>query len=331
LKFLQNFFITIGFCSCVLTVHSQNPKNVNDNQKQLPGLAEWFLSTGNWESDPQLYVAEFGNGRETIVMVHGGWGGEHSGLINAVRGLEDQYHFIFYDQRGSLRSPCPDSLVTFNNHIEDLEMLRKELNLDKFTIIGHSMGAVLASAYATKYPQRIKSLILLAPARLKFPLPEEDKGLQHLGWEASQAFLNRAEVNQERDKYGLDRESLPLSSREETAKYRINLAKMMLYDITKWSLMTDGRAMFKSHLFPIVEATYPRSGWDYIQEFKKQEYQVSIMVGDHDFLDFKNHLIKKYANEVPRIKLSVIKNAGHLIWLDQPGIFKKKLLTLLNR
>ncbi len=43
------------------------------------------------------------------------------------KGLTDKYHFIFYDQRGSLRSPVPDSLISYENHIEDLELLRKEL------------------------------------------------------------------------------------------------------------------------------------------------------------------------------------------------------------
>lgn len=105
----------------------------------------------------------------------------------------------------------------------------------------------------------------------------------------------------------------------------------MLYDITKWSLLDDGRAFFKSHLFPLIEATYPPSGWDYIQEFKKQSYPVSIIIGDHDFLDFGNHLIKEYVSEVPRIKLNIIENAGHIVWIDQPDVFTKKFRKQLEQ
>ncbi len=93
----------------------------------------------------------------------------------------------------------------------------------------------------------------------------------------------------------------------------------MLYDITKWTLLNDGPALFKSHVFPLVEATYPSSGWDYIQEFKKRAYPVSIIIGDHDFLDFENRLIKKYASEVPRIRLNIIENAGHVVWGCNPN------------
>jgi proline iminopeptidase len=51
----------------------------------LPRQFDWFLSTGDWHKDPQLYVREFGTGDETVVVLHGGWGAEHSGLVDAVR------------------------------------------------------------------------------------------------------------------------------------------------------------------------------------------------------------------------------------------------------
>lgn len=103
MKFIQRFLMIIAFGSFISMSQGQNL--LNDQQEKLPYLRNWFLSTGDWEKDPQLYVLEFGSGTDTIVMLHGGWGGEHSGLINAVMDLRDQYHFIFYDQRGSLRSP----------------------------------------------------------------------------------------------------------------------------------------------------------------------------------------------------------------------------------
>jgi pimeloyl-ACP methyl ester carboxylesterase len=217
---------------------------------QAPFIKDWFLSTGDWEKDPQLYVYEFGTGRDTVIMLHGGWGGEHSGLVDAVRDLKERYHFIFYDQRGSLRSPFPDSLVTFANHINDLELLRKEMKLEKMTIVGHSMGSVLASAYAARYPHRIRQLILLAPARLKFPIPQEDDRLLQQVAKAKNDFINRQETNEELQRYHLNRQSPALSSREETMKYRINMSKLMLYDVSKWTFMNDGRAMFKAHFIP---------------------------------------------------------------------------------
>lgn len=297
---------------------------------RLPGLADWFLSTGDWQTGPQLYVREFGTGSDTVIMLHGGWGAEHSGLLTAVSSLGEEFHFVFYDQRGSLRSPFPDSLITFDQHVEDVERLRKELRLNKVTLAGHSMGAVLASAYASKYPHRIRQLILMAPAPLKQPFPEEDKALQHEEYLELQKFLNRPQVAQELEKHNLNRTATSLSSLEETAKFRIELAKRMLCDVSKWTQMTGGRALFKFRVFDLTAQTYPSGGWNCFQEFAKQQYPVSIIIGDHDWLDFGAGINRKWAAEVPRAQFSLIANAGHDLWIDQPQLFADELKRQLK-
>ncbi|KAI1109187.1 alpha/beta-hydrolase [Nemania sp. NC0429] len=50
-----------------------------------------------------------------------------------------------------------------NWFIDSLEEWRKIRKLDKFTIIGHSLGGYLAVSYALKYPGHIKKLILASP------------------------------------------------------------------------------------------------------------------------------------------------------------------------
>jgi proline iminopeptidase len=321
MKNLQGIFATFIFTLMFLQ---------GQTQSKLPGQQDWFLSTGNWQNDPQLYVREFGTGADTIVMLHGGWGGDHAGLLDAVANLGTQYHFVFYDQRGSLRSPFPDSLITFNQHIEDLDLLRRDLHLKKLNIVAHSMGAVLACAYATKYPQRVKRLTLLAPAPLKNPVPEEDKALQAKSAAAQQAYMERPAVNQELNKYNLNRATPVLSSQEETSKFRIQFAKRMLFDITKWNLLTGGRALYKGNVFGLTANTYPSSGWNYFEEFKHQNYPVNIIIGDHDFLDFGAHVNKKWSGEVPRLKMTTIPNAGHLLWIDQPQVFVTELHRVLK-
>jgi proline iminopeptidase len=326
----SRILLVIIFCIPVLLLGQSPVLQPGTNGNQLPRMEDWFLSTGDWKKDPQLYVREFGDGSEIIIMLHGGWGAEHSGLLEAVKDLKSQYRFIFYDQRGSLRSPCPDSLITFKNHIEDLELLRKELKLEKLTIVGHSMGAVLACAYAAQYPQRIKQLTLVTPAFLKNPFPEEDKELQNQEYQAMQVFLKRPEVTQELDKYSLNRKT-PLSSREETSKSRIEFAARMLSDVRKWPSMTGGGALYKGKVFQLTERTYPPSGWDYPQEFKRGAYPVNIIVAEHDWLDFGNNLVKKWVKGIPTVKLSTVKNAGHLIWIDQPAAFSEELSKHLKQ
>jgi proline iminopeptidase len=44
--------------------------------------------------------------------------------------------------------------------VKDLECLRQHLRLDRWIILGHSFGGMLARYYATIHPQRITSLSL---------------------------------------------------------------------------------------------------------------------------------------------------------------------------
>jgi proline iminopeptidase len=307
-------------------VHAAGPPDV-----VLPPLKDWFLATGRWADDPQLYVRELGQGPRTVVMLHGGWGAEHSGLVTAVQGLEEGRRFVLYDQRGSLRSPAPDESIGFDRHVEDLELLRGELGLERVVLVGHSMGAILACAYAAKYPARIERLVLVSPAYLKNPLPEPEKALQHRGYLKTQAFLVRPEVAREIEALGLSRTEPPLSSREETAKYRIGVAARMLADVSKWRELEGGRGLFKRHVGALTEKTYPAAGWDYVGEIARRAYPVGIVVGDHDFLDMGTPLLSEWARSVPRLELSVIPDAGHLPWVDQPAAFRIALRRHLDR
>ena len=44
--------------------------------------------------------------------------------------------------------------------VADLEALFDNLSLDRFTLVGYSMGGRIALAYTVKYPTGVSSLIL---------------------------------------------------------------------------------------------------------------------------------------------------------------------------
>ena len=47
--------------------------------------------------------------------------------------------------------------------VDSLEEWREKMDLDKMTLVGHSLGAYLSVAYALKYPTRVSKLVLLSP------------------------------------------------------------------------------------------------------------------------------------------------------------------------
>jgi pimeloyl-ACP methyl ester carboxylesterase len=51
--------------------------------------------------------------------------------------------------------------------IKSIEQWRREMQLETFSLLGHSFGGYLASAYALRYPQNIEHLILADPYVIK--------------------------------------------------------------------------------------------------------------------------------------------------------------------
>ncbi|MEO0571251.1 MAG: alpha/beta hydrolase [Bacteroidota bacterium] len=319
-SFVTLFFLTlcIGITSCSKQNEKQQQSPIINNQNGMSTMESWFLSTGNWSKDPQIYVREFGTGTDTVVLLHGGWGAEHNGMIEMVRELEKEYKFFAHEQRGSLRSPFPDSLITYKQHIEDVELLRRELGVNKLKLLGHSMGAVLAGAYAQRYPEHVEKLVLVSPAYLKNPFPQQDTALLKASQKAFKKFSQRGDVEQELRKNDLIKDVFSFSSKEETIKNRIDFATRMLHDVGKWHRLNNGKALYKGNVYGLTKDTYPKNGWNFIKEFKNKPYPVSIIMGDHDFLDMGNHINRKWAAEVPRANFASIEEAGHLPWIDQP-------------
>src|SRR5688500_10921547 len=56
--------------------------------------------------------------------------------------------------------PLPDSLISVAAHARDLERLRQELKLERATLVGHSMGTVLAMHYLQEHPSRVRGMVL---------------------------------------------------------------------------------------------------------------------------------------------------------------------------
>lgn len=98
---------------------------------------------------------------QSVMVLHGGPGG---GSYPSLRRYHDpkRYQIILFDQRGAGKSQ-PKSETrenTTDDLVEDMEKLRKELDIDKMQLFGGSWGSTLALAYAEKYPQHVDSMVL---------------------------------------------------------------------------------------------------------------------------------------------------------------------------
>jgi proline iminopeptidase len=109
-----------------------------------------------------LYWEESGNPDGIpVVYVHGGPGGGSS--PEKRRWYDpDAYRIILFDQRGAYRS-TPVGEVRRNTTqllVEDMEMLRKMLGIEKWLLTGGSWGTTLSLAYGQAYPDACLGFVL---------------------------------------------------------------------------------------------------------------------------------------------------------------------------
>lgn len=97
---------------------------------------------------------------QPVVLIHGVglnkemWGGQ-------VVGLATQYRVIAYDMLGHGDSPRPEPGTDLLGYADQLRELLDHLGLTQVTVIGFSMGGLVARAFALHYPQYLQGLVVL--------------------------------------------------------------------------------------------------------------------------------------------------------------------------
>jgi len=108
-----------------------------------------------------IYYTTLGKG-DPLVIVHGGPGASHDYFLPWLLPLARHNRVIFIDERGSGKSEKVEDVkqYTVENMVEDVEAVRRALDLGPINLLGHSYGGVLAQAYALKYQSHLRHLVL---------------------------------------------------------------------------------------------------------------------------------------------------------------------------
>lgn len=106
------------------------------------------------------------NGR-TVVLFHGkNFGGYY--WTNVIKALTDRgFRVIVPDQIGFGKSSKPFIHYSFHQMARWNKILLDSLGIQKASILGHSMGGMLATRYALLYPQNVEKLLLENPIGLE--------------------------------------------------------------------------------------------------------------------------------------------------------------------
>ncbi len=140
----------------------------------------------------KLYYRIFGEPGEagTVLCLHGGPGAPHGYLAPLVDLTRFGYRVVLFDQLGVGRSDLPSdpALFTLAHNVEEVEEIRRSLELGRVHLMGSSYGGLLALAYAVKYQQHLRSLVIsgglasipltiVEMDRLRSELPSETRSI----------------------------------------------------------------------------------------------------------------------------------------------------------
>jgi proline iminopeptidase len=260
--------------------------------------------------DCRLYCEQEGQGTP-LVLIHGGPGATHHYFHPYFSLVKDHFRVIYYDQRGcGLSDYRKGPGYSVDQAVDDLEHLRQALKVDKWIVLGHSYGGVVAQCYALKYPEHLVGLVLVDSAfyglpvtvsgtrQYEFITPAEAQAIQQVQTDRrltpSQRLFN-AHLNGD-----WKRQSFYRPSREE-------LARLALYE---WK--------HDDALRPAI--AHSLESLDLAGKFDACPIPVLIMEGTWD-LTWSADKSEKFARCFPEAKLVLFARAGHSPFADEPKNF----------
>ena len=233
------------------------------------------------------YLSE-GTGEPFVLII--GYGSQMKGWSFQVDYFKDKMNVISMDNRGTGQSSRHDYPYTMEMFIEDIRNLLEHLKIhEKIHLCGISMGGGIVQHFALRYPERVKTLILLATMAKTEPSP----------------LIEGDEVM-----------SKMFSSPEAVLKTRLS----SLYTLAFRKKIKKDKELFESISSAILEnpttlqdyknQAAALSQHDTIDSLPKIEIPTLIMAGTKDLL--VPHQNSEILHEgIPNSKLEIIDGVGH--------------------
>ena len=295
-------------------------------QAQTPQPAASSLGKANTLVRPDLVLRykDYGQG-EAVLLLMGGPGISGEGLEPVAQMIAKRGRAILPDQRGSGGSiPADPKAITLDATLADLEALRKDLGLEKWTVWGCSWGGMLALDYASKFPSSVKGLILV--------------GSGGPSWDFAKAFGDNMRARMSVDDLNAQGYwSKPDVYAKDPARAGFELIRAILpsqfYDRAK---AQEAIATFK----PVKESSNPdfgeyvRTAFDEgaavrIEALRKLNIPALILHGRQDpmpeSIALENQRLLKGS------RLVWLDRCGHWAWIEQPAAVEKAMFEFLFR
>ena len=285
--------------------------NLDQGFINVPGGPVWYKISGDGKGLP-------------LLTLHGG-PGSTSCNYSLLEPLGDQRPIIRYDQLGSGRSGRPDdlSLWEVDRFVEALDIIRQELQLKQFHLLGHSWGAALAGAYLVeKGTLGVASVIFSSPL-LSTPLWIED------------ANYLRSQLPQDiQDKLERHEAAGTTNSEEYQAASNVFYERHLTRGVAKEKVNCDGapwNQVIYEYMWGPTEflATGNLIDFDLSDQLYKIDIPVLFITGEYD--EARPETVSKFQEMIPNSQFVVIKDVAHASLSRAPDDYRKILEEFLDR
>lgn len=257
-----------------------------------------------------LYYEEQGSG-EPVILIHGHsldrrmWDGQFSELAR-------RYRVIRYDMRGYGKSTSQTENFQFT-HVEDLIVLMDSLHIDKAHIIGLSLGGEVGADMVGWFPERVRSAVLVSGNLRLTPGPSQPmRGAEAARYDEKIARNKAMGVNELKRRWFRRLMNMGGSRRERMRD-------------ALWTMIEEWDAWQSYH-----KEVRTVAGLDAFARLKKNRPAIPVLIvegraaGNH----FSAH--PEMLKYLPKGRLKVIDDCGHMLNMERPAEFNKVVLDFLS-
>jgi len=245
-----------------------------------------------------IRVFASGSGGPACVFLHY-WGGSGRTWDSVIDRMNGRARCVAIDQRGWGASVATDGRYDLAAMADDVEDLVAALALNRFVLVGHSMGGKVAQIVAARRPVGLQGLLLVAPAPpTPMPVPEP----QRSGMLAS--YGSREGVRQALAVLAGSPLSEPL--REQVIEDTLRGAPGAKRAWTDRGMIEDVTAGLDAVTVPAC-----------------------VVIGDRDQVEHEPALRQAFGRFLPQTTFRVLAGVGHLSPLERPGDLATACLDFL--
>lgn len=279
----------------------------------------------------RIYVRTNGTsepGKLPLVLIHGGPGGTHRGLLDALE-LADERTIILYDQLGSGRSDHPRDPAnwTVGRFVDELEAIRLALGIARWHVAGHSWGGTIALEYGARRPAALAGLVLASPLISTRSWIADANALREKLPPAVQSDLNRCEGAAPPPKALCDAATAAFYARFNRREPPSPAAIAYRHPLDRGF----NRALYL-HMWGPSEFQATGTLRDYDGEPLLERLdgpRTLLLIGQHD--EVRTLTAAAFAERLPGAEFGVIPGAAHGIFADRPDETVANLRAWLAR